>query len=921
MILLLLFLKSATAQYLSNPSFEGIPMPHVPPPGWAICTFGNSTPDTQPGNFGVYTPPSHGNTYLGMTAREDFTWEDVHSVLITPLSVDSCYIFKIDMAFQEIVNGITMLPITLKIYGHNTICDKTNMLWQSPGISNEEWETHEFPISPTDFDITDIVLEVYYTDGSNPYWGYVLMDNIRITNEPNVDLGNDTTLTLCENSELVLNAGSGYSGYIWSNGSGDSTITVDTTGTYWVQVMNQYGCTASDTIEVIIEEYVEMVTQMIDSILVCEGQEVTILVEVLNGADPYSYAWQGLEDTTAAVTVIVDSTSYYVVEITDQCGNVIADSIKMVVADGPDIDLGDDLVVCFGEEVELSAGSGFASYLWQDGSQDSVYIATGPGWYWVTVSDAMGCVNTDSLLIEHYPEVQPDLGNDTLLCEIDNILLDAGSGWINYLWYDSTTLQTNLVSEPGSYWVIVEDINGCTGSDTIYVGLSPAVVVSLGGDTTVCSGDNYVLNPGANFTSYLWHDGSTGSSFAVTNPGTFWVSVTDENGCFGSDTVTVGLNPSPEVNLGNDTTLCTGNSLVLDPGTQYSSYLWQDNSMLPIFTVTTTGYYSITVTNLYNCPATDEIFVEVTSPSIDLGNDTLLCLGDTLYLDPGQGYMSYLWQDNSTGSIFQVTEGGTYSVEVSDIYACNSIESIEITELAKPVANLGGDQELCEGESLILETIEGPYSYVWNGETGNYYNEIYSGGTYMVEVTNQCGSESDQITITELPVPEVNLGPDQVLLSGESIQLNAGEGFDQYIWQDGTSNQYYLVSSDQADPDDPYYWVEVWDGPCKSSDTTRIELFKVKIPNVITPNGDGINDTFTPMEGSWSGVNRHHIGLFNRWGEKVWESDDFESGWDGKRNGTSVAEGTYFWVLDVFYGPEDIKQTIKGTVTVLGVNP
>jgi hypothetical protein len=60
--------------------------------------------------------------------------------------------------------------------------------------------------------------------------------------------------------------------------------------------------------------------------------------------------------------------------------------------------------------------------------------------------------------------------------------------------------------------------------------------------------------------------------------------------------------------------------------------------------------------------------------------------------------------------------------------------------------------------------------------------------------------------------------------------------------------------------------------------------------------------------------------VFNRWGEKVWESEDFPAGWDGKQNGQYVAEGTYYWILDVYFGPDDIKQTLKGSLTVLGIN-
>ena len=124
----LILTSDGLSQYLSNPSFEGIPQPNIPPPGWAICTPGLSTPDVQPGNFGVYLAPSDGDTYLGMTARDDFTWEDVHTGLITPLSIDSCYLFQIDLAYQQNVSAYNMEPITLKVFGHNTACDKNNLL-------------------------------------------------------------------------------------------------------------------------------------------------------------------------------------------------------------------------------------------------------------------------------------------------------------------------------------------------------------------------------------------------------------------------------------------------------------------------------------------------------------------------------------------------------------------------------------------------------------------------------------------------------------------------------------------------------------------------------------------------------------------------------------------------------------------------
>lgn len=580
-----------------------------------------------------------------------------------------------------------------------------------------------------------------------------------------------------------------------------------------------------------------------------------------------------------------------------------------------EIDLGNDTTLCEGQELNLSAGGGYASYLWSNESSDSVLTVSLPGIYWVQVTSDGGCVGIDTIVVDFTAGIEIDLGSDTTLCNSGTLLLNAGEGFASYLWNDGTSLQTNLIIQSGTYWVTVDNGDGCIGTDTIQVEISPEVAVSLGGDTTLCSGANYTLTPGSNFSTYLWQNGSTTSSISINNPGVYWVIVTDANGCSGSDTITIGLSPSPNVNLGPDTIICTGSSFLLDPGSQFISYLWQDASDLPFYEVISSGNYSVTVTNQFNCSASDEVSVQVTSPSIDLGNDTLLCIGDTLFINPGQGYVSYLWQDNSSNPTYQVTTEGTYSVLVTDSHNCTSEEQVEITTIAKPEADLGGDQALCDGQVLVLETTQGPFTYTWNGEPGDYFLEIQNAGIYYVKVSNQCGSVNDQIKVTEYPTPYVYLGPDLVLQPGENIQLNAGEGFDEYIWMDGSGGQYYNVSSDQTNPGDSIYWVEVWNGPCKSSDTILIELYHVKIPNLITPNGDGQNDTFTPM--IWSGVKNHHIEIFNRWGEKVWESENFESGWDGKYKGKYVAEGTYFWIIELFYGDDNVSQQLKGTVTVL----
>ena len=821
-----------------------------------------------------------------------------------------------------------------------------------------------------------------------------------------INLGNDTTI--CEGYSLQLDAGAGFTSYVWNDGSTSQFLTVDEPGIYWCDVdfldstnlvsngdfsegnssfSTDYVWGVGGPWGILSEEGTYVIgdnagathvnfSPCVDHttgdgyFMIINGdstQGENVWCQTLDIEPNTNYYFSGwftsvhpanpailsyFINETIIETVYLSSTTclwqnfvkewnssaYTSAEIciinqnTELGGNDFgiddihllkycpsSDTIVVTFESTPVIELGNDTVLCQGQELELSAGPGYTSYLWSNGSVDSLITANFPGIYWVEVTTENGCTGSDTLFIEFAPGIEINLGNDTTLCA-PSLLLDAGEGYTSYIWNNNTTSQTNLITQPGLYWVTVEDENGCSGSDTIQIEMSAALNVSLGGDTSLCSGMNYTLSPGSGFTSYLWQNGSTLATFPVTASGSYWVIVTDDSGCQGSDTATVEIHPLPAISLGNDTTICTGQSLFLDPGSQYSSYLWQDNSTLPYYTVTTTGQYNVTVTNQYNCSAIDEIYVQVTSPDIDLGEDTLLCLGDTIFLDPGQGYSSYLWQDNSTSFIYLATTEGVYSVIVTDSYNCSTEESVEIASLAKPVANLGGDKDLCEGNTLVLETLQGPFSYSWNGVPGDYYLEIQAAGTYMVDVSNQCGTESDEIVVTEYPVPNVYLGPDQVIMPGESIQLDAGVGFDQYLWQDGADGQFYVVLSDQTDPDNTNYWVEIWDGPCKSSDTIKIELFNIKIPNLMTPNGDGANDMFIPMEDSWGGVTSHHIDLLNRWGEKVWESDNFEEGWDGKRNGKLVADGTYFWVLEIIHGENNVQQTLKGTLTILG-NP
>jgi gliding motility-associated-like protein len=326
------------------------------------------------------------------------------------------------------------------------------------------------------------------------------------------------------------------------------------------------------------------------------------------------------------------------------------------------------------------------------------------------------------------------------------------------------------------------------------------------------------------------------------------------------------------------------------------------------------------VQDFYECTGSDEIYVEV-GELVDLPQDTLFCEGETVLLDAGTMFDNYIWNTTESTSSIDVTEGGQYWVQVSyGNNQCVSSDTINLQEIKVPLASIEGGNSICEGDTLTL-TAPGPvsqFNYFWNDVAGGQSLMVFQGGNYELRMENVCGSDTEEVFVEEFPSPTVDLGPDQILFPDESITLNAGE-FESYIWNGEPGGQFYEVHYDDIAANDSVV-VLVYDiNNCKNSDQVIIDIYSVEIPLVITPNGDQKNDIFEPKPG-WSGINNHTISVFNRWGQKVWESNDFPSGWDGKQNGKYVAEGTYFWVLEVYYGPDNIKKVYKGSLTVLGTD-
>jgi gliding motility-associated-like protein len=281
----------------------------------------------------------------------------------------------------------------------------------------------------------------------------------------------------------------------------------------------------------------------------------------------------------------------------------------------PLVNLGNDTAICSLSSLTLSTNPGFLTFLWQDGSTDSTYIVSDSGLYTVKAADTLGCFSSDTIHVTFLPPYTFSIGNDTTVCFGNTVTLDAGAGFISYLWQDLSTLQTYTTDTAGIFLVTVVDTNGCTGIATLTVSNFGKPPLNIGNDTSICIGDKMVFNGGA-FSSYLWQDGSTAPIFSATQPGIYFVTVTDFNGCMQSDTATLlGFYPQPPDTFLIDTVICTGQVILLEGPEGYASYLWTDSATTSAITVIEPGVYGLNITNEFSCNSSDSAIVALECPT------------------------------------------------------------------------------------------------------------------------------------------------------------------------------------------------------------------------------------------------------------------------------------------------------------------
>jgi hypothetical protein len=211
--------------------------------------------------------------------------------------------------------------------------------------------------------------------------------------------------------------------------------------------------------------------------------------------------------------------------------------------------------ICPGSSKTLDAGNPGATYAWSTGATTQVITVSAASSYTVTVTNPFGCSTQKTAIVNLSPAPIINLPATAGFCAGENVTLNSGNAGSTILWSTGATSPTITVNTAGDYSVTVTNILGCSTTDNSVVVENPLPVVDLGIDTTICvSQTPWTLTPGSNFSVYRWSNSATTSSIQVSTTNSYFVTVTDANGCTGSDEVFVEV----EICSGTNTPGVTG---------------------------------------------------------------------------------------------------------------------------------------------------------------------------------------------------------------------------------------------------------------------------------------------------------------------------------------------------------------------------
>lgn len=618
-------------------------------------------------------------------------------------------------------------------------------------------------------------------------------------------------------------------------------------------------------------------------------------------------------------------------------------------------------VSCFGDTdgtatVSASGGDGNYTYSWSPGGLTGAsQTGLAPNTYTIDVTDGNGCTGSGTVTIGEPAALAANPSSIDATCGASDgevsVAPTGGDGNYTYSWSPGGQTTATVSNVPaGSYDVTITDGNGCSLIETITVTTTNGPTISIDAQSDAsCFGDSdgsatVSATGGTAPYTFTWNPGGlTGATQNGLSAGTYTIEAEDDAGCISSTTVTINEPAEIQLTTSSTTSSCTtpdGSATVSATGGDGNyTYSWSPGGQTTAtINNIAAGAYTVTVTDGNGCTADEVVNVQSTNgPVISVDNTSdISCFGDadgsaTISVTGGTSPFIYGWSPSGgNAATANGLDAGTYIVTVTDDAGCVSTETIVITE-PDPLVLTGNviDADCAASNGQVITTTTGgtgTYTYSWspNNETTANLTGV-GAGTYDVTVTdtNGCTStetfivdQGDTVDVDIVPNSATIQAGDQVLLN---VTINPTVTNPTYTWTpiDGLSCTNCPDPTASPNQTTTYTVTVTSDEGCVGVDQVTINVVEPCsdpfLPNMFSPNEDGINDQLC-FYGTC--IQAMTLQIYNRWGEKVFESSTTDDCWDGKYRGKYVNSGTYVYkVRYTVFGEQEVVES--GNLTVV----
>ena len=435
---------------------------------------------------------------------------------------------------------------------------------------------------------------------------------------------------------------------------------------------------------------------------------------------------------------------------------------------------------------------------------------------------------------------------------------------IGYVWNNGTLGSTLVVSPTAattSYSCTASAGTSNASSSIIIAVAPPSATISTTSPLTFCADTSAVLtaNQGA---SYIWNTGETSASIIVEQSGTYSVTVTNAGDCIATSagtTITVNPIPNSVITPISATTFCEGDSVQLESSLD-ANFLWNTNETTSVITVNSSGDFTVTLTNSFNCSDTSDTLTVVVNPNpiatIVANGPLAFCDGNEVLLTSANGIPN--WSTGSSDSTINVSQTEIISLTVSNYYGCLDVDSVSVivNPLPTPLITPLSATTFCDGGSVLLSSSLDSL-HIWNTNSTDSILVVNAAGDYTVTLTNSfnCSATSEPITVVVNPNPIATIlanGPTS-FCSGNEVQLTSTNGIP--FWSTGSSDT--TITVNQTEMIDLLVTNEFG---CTDTDSLVITVFALPIVTAAADTAVCIsNGPFAlyaiPEFGTWTGLN------------------------------------------------------------------